>query len=276
MSAGAQVKTTAMNNATQMSIADQNRWENARQYNLTNKLYNRNASENERHNMAGEANADRVTSWNTGGSIDATDQVAAGDIKAQITEMEMALGALDPADKDYQKKADAIQKRIASIKSGAAGMAGTRGGLTGGAPRLANIYGPKGSFTTSGSPLITAAGMAGAGRQDPRAAPAPVPVLPEATPQSSISQGGNMNVPGFNPEDYRIVPTPLGQTPTSPTLGGTLSNATPTAPTPAPAAAQPPAFDPWGPAPATLTPGASLFPATTPPAVTTPRAPFIW
>ena len=238
MSAGAQVKTTAMNNSTQMSIADANRWENARQYNLTNKLYNRNASENERHNMAGEANAERVTDWNTGGSIDATDRAAAGDVKAQIMEMELALQGLDKTDKDYLKKAEAITNRINGLRTAATGAGGTRGGLTGFAPRAGNMYGPKESFTTKGGKLLTAAGAAG----DPEP-PAPVPVLPEApTPVGSISQGGgNGSNIGFNPADYNITPTTLGQPFTTQTLGGTIANATPTAPAPIQAASGAPA-----------------------------------
>lgn len=253
MSAGAQVKTTAMNNATQMSIADANRWENKRQFNLTNKLYNRNADENERHNMAGEDNANRVTDWNTGGSIDATDRAAAGDIKAQIMEMELALQGLDKTDPDYAKKAEAITNRINGLRTAATGAGGTRGGLTGFAPRAGNMYGPKESFTTKGGKLLTAAGAAG----DPEP-PAPVPVLPEApTPVGSISQGGgNGSNIGFNPADYNIAPINLGYTPSTPTLSSTFSTTPAPVATPTPAPVATPA-----PAPA---PTRTFFPTVTP------------
>jgi len=269
MSAGAQVKTTAMNNATQIAISDANRWENKRQFNLTNRLYNRNADENERHNMAGEDNANRVTDWNTGGSIDATDRAAAGDVKAQIMEMEMALQGLDKTDPDYAKKAKAITDRISGLRTSAGGAAGTRGGLTGFAPRAGNMYGPKESFTTKGGKLLTAAGAAG----EPEA-PAPVPVLPEApTPVGSIRTAGEPTVlpAGTNLSQYT-----LGATTPTPTLTNTFSGTitgggynlggTPAAPPAAPPAASPaPAWTPGA--------GGVWIPTGAPSATPSPMAP---
>ena len=227
MSAGAQVKTTAMNNATQMAIADANRFENRRQFNLTNRLtnqlYNRNASENERHNLATEANADRVTAWNTGGSIDATDKAAAGDVQAQIMEMQMALEGLDKTDPDYDKKAAMISGRIKTLQAGANKAARTRGGLTGFAPRAGNMYGKNDSFTTEGGPLVTAAGEAGK-----KAKPAPVATPaagPAAKPASGWPSGIATDHVVRDSNGYTLPPGTTGLFPSStsvPTLSGSL------------------------------------------------------
>lgn len=155
MSAGAQVKTTAMNNATQMAIADANRFENKRQFNLTNRLYNRNASENERHNLATEGNADRVTDWNTGGAVDSEDKKAQGVINSHIAELQQSLDLLDKNDPKYAEKVAMIKGRIKTIMDGASVSSRTRGGLSGFATGVSKMY-SAGSFTTSAGNLLTA------------------------------------------------------------------------------------------------------------------------
>lgn len=299
MSAGAQVKTTAMNNATQIGIADANRFENRRQFNLTNQLYNRNASENERHNLSTEANADRITAWNTGGSIDATDKAAAGDVQAQIMEMQMALDGLDKSDPDYAKKAEMISGRIKALQAGANKAAGTRGGLTGFAPRAGNMYGKNESFTTEGGPLVTAAGGAGKGAKPvPAATPAAKPasswpsgiatdhavkdssgwILPPGT--TSLFPGSSSSTPTLSGSVFGGTATTLGGQP----LHGTITQGAPTAPapgTPAPAPGTPPPDPLWGPGGApTITPSTLGAPASVDlwgnpvPAAITPSAPL--
>ena len=155
MSAGAQVKTTAMNNATQMAIADANRFQQDRHFKLTNAFQNRQQSEVERHNMSSEANADRVTDWNTGGVVDSEDKKAQGLIDSQVSELEMSMNMLDPNDPKYAEKVAMIKGRIKTIRDGAANAAKTRGGLSGYAGGLSRMYGKDGSFTTQGGKLLT-------------------------------------------------------------------------------------------------------------------------
>lgn len=232
MAAGAQVKTTAMNNATQMAIANANRFENQRQFNMTNKLANRNADETQRHNMSVEGNADKVTAWNTGGSMDAEDQKAQGAIKAQITEMEMSLGLLDKNDPKYAEKAAEIQNRIKALRDGAANAMKTRGGLTAFSTHTASMYGGgtgRKSFTTSIGDILTGIG----GRKDPAPGAAPKPqsfnynsVQPDHvyTDSSGTHLPAGTDLKGYNisPVNKEGIDNRMSATTISPTLSQTL------------------------------------------------------
>ena len=287
MSAGAQVKTTAMNNATQMAIADANRFENSRQFNLTNKLYNRNASENERHNLAAEANADRVTAWNTGGQQEAGDREATGVITAHITDLETTLNSLDKSDPAYDKKAQYLRDRIKAIRDQGNKAAGSRGGLSGIAKGITGAYAKGGIFQGGiGTELTRIAGQSTPKAATPAAAP--VAKTPAATPSASgspvtvDSDSAGLTIKGLS--------SPLGShsiTPSTQTLGGNVFNATGTGQTnisgvttlggtpltgtitvggapataTAPAALTPPAFNPFGGGSTTITPS-TLSPTT--------------
>ncbi len=262
MSAGAQVKTTAMNNATQMAIADANRFENKRQFNLTNQLNNRNASESERHNLAVEGNADRVTAWNTGGQQAAGDEEAKGVISAHINDLTTTLNSLDKNDPAYEKKAQYLRDRIKSIQDGGNKAAGTRGGLSGFAKGITSTYAKGGLFEGIGKDLTR---IAGQGPNTPATPAAPAAKTPAAAPGVSGSgvtvdrDSAGLTIKGLS--------SPIGSysiTPSTQTLGGNVFNTTgattlggtpltgtitiggaPAATTP-PAATPPPAFDPFG------------------------------
>jgi hypothetical protein len=139
MSAGAQVKTTAMNNATQVGIADANRFENRRQFGLTNQLANRQQSEIERNNLASNAyndgmlaNTTRTTDFNTGGNVDIADNDAAQQGQTMLTMIDTQIQALDKSDPNYNAQVAALQQRRQSIANQlAAGKKAGRGGMTG-------------------------------------------------------------------------------------------------------------------------------------------------
>ena len=160
MSAGAQIKATAMNNDTMMAIKNADRVENRRQFNLTNALYNRNANENQRHNMAVEGINRTTADWNAGGSIAADDQKALGAVQGQITEMEMVLNNLDQNDPNYAAQAEMIRSRILSLKQGANSASKSMGGATGFAAQTGRMFDLKGgSFTVASGKLLEAAGL---------------------------------------------------------------------------------------------------------------------
>jgi hypothetical protein len=129
MSAGAQVKTTAMNNATQVGIADANRQQANRHFTLTNALANRQQSEVERNNMATNeynsgmlANNTTTTKWNTGGSAAAgvvqDDVAAGGEIAALTSQIDAMIGMLNPNDPNFEARKAQLTKRKQGIVDG--------------------------------------------------------------------------------------------------------------------------------------------------------------
>ena len=129
MSAGAQVKTTAMNNATQMAIADANRQQTNRHFTLSHALQNRQQSEVERNNMATNeynagmlANNTATTKWNAGGQMAAVtaqdDNAAAGELASLNTQIDTMIGQLSPNDPNYQGKKEALLRRKKAINDG--------------------------------------------------------------------------------------------------------------------------------------------------------------
>jgi len=272
MSAGAQVKTTAMNNATQMAIADANRFENQRQFNLTNKLYNRNASENERHNLSTEANADKITAWNTGGQQAAGDEEAKGIISAQINDLTTTLNSLDKNDPSYQKKAQYLRDRIKSIQDGGNKAAQTRGGLSGFAKGLANTYAKNGLFEGLGKEL-TRVGAQGPTPSAKPVAKTPSEISPVAVTSWPSSNGTVISLPsGSNINSFNLTG---GSAPA--TLSGSVFNMTGTGQTNLTGVTTlggQPVSGPLtiGPSSPATTPPATTPPATTPPAGTPPAA----
>lgn len=113
--AGAQVKTTAMNNASAQSIANANRRENARTFNLSYILDNRKADEEERYQGALNANATRVTDYQYG-AVDREDQKAAGIVKAHMMELQGELDGLDKNDPYSDAKRKYLESRLAALR----------------------------------------------------------------------------------------------------------------------------------------------------------------
>lgn len=139
MSAGAQVKTTAMNNSTQMAIADANRFEQRRQFGLTNQLANRQQSEVERNNLATNAynqgmlaNSTRTTDFNTGGNTDIADNEAYQQVEAMVAQIDSHIASLSTSDPNYAAKVAALKARQRQIREqmNAARKSG-RGGASG-------------------------------------------------------------------------------------------------------------------------------------------------
>lgn len=189
MSAGAQIKATAMNNDTQMAISNAARMENRRQFNLTHALAGRTANETQRHNMALEGISKQTTDWQTGGSIAADDQKALGAIQGQITEMEMVLNMLDKSDPQYAAKAAMIQGRIKSLRDGASRAAGARGGATGFATQTGRMFDANGaSFTGQAGNLLDAVAAANRPKATPQAKPLDTIKVP------TLNSGGTYNV----------------------------------------------------------------------------------
>lgn len=176
MSAGAQVKTTAMNNATQMAIADANRFENRRQFNLSNTLANRIQDDTAYNN-------NRITDFNTMGVFDQKDREAAGMIEAKIGELTSILNQFDPNSEEYL----AIQEEINNLRGTAnRGAARGRGGLAG-AAGYGNVDAKGNNAMTIRAGSIATLNQS---VQPGPTAPAPVPVekLPQAqTPTPAIA-----------------------------------------------------------------------------------------
>lgn len=147
MSAGAQVKTTAMNNATQIGIADANRFQQDRHFKLTNALQNRQQSEVERNNLATNAynqgmlaNTTRTTDFNTGGNVDIADNDAAQQGQTMLTMIDTQIQALDKSDPNYNAQVAALQQRRQAIANQlAAGKKAGRGGMSG----VMKVLGPE-------------------------------------------------------------------------------------------------------------------------------------
>ena len=122
MSAGAQVKTTAMNNNTQIAISDANRQQANRHFTLSHALQKRQQSEIERNNMATNeynsgmlANSTTTTKWNTGGQMDAAtdqaDQAAQGELNALVTQIDTMISQIHPNDPDAAAKKAQLEAR---------------------------------------------------------------------------------------------------------------------------------------------------------------------
>lgn len=123
MSAGAQVKTTAMNNATQIGIADANRFQQGKQFMLSHALATKTQAD-------AASNAERMTDWTTYGQFVQKDTEAAGSIEAKIGELTTTLNQLPKDSEQYL----AVLEEIENLRATANRAAGRGvGGLSGAA-----------------------------------------------------------------------------------------------------------------------------------------------
>lgn len=138
-SAGAQVKTTAMRNASDQSIANANRREEARKFNLGYILDNRKADEQERYQGAFNANATRTQDY-VEGAVSRGDAEAAGEVKARMLALQNQLNRLDKNDPNHKAKAKFLSDQITSLMNSARDAFNTKGQGRGLANKLVDLH----------------------------------------------------------------------------------------------------------------------------------------
>ena len=201
MSAGAQVKTTAMNNATQIGIADANRQQANRHFTLSHALQNRQQSEVERNNMATNeynsgmlANNTTTTKWNAGGMQDAAtdqaDQAAQGELNALVTQIDTMISTINPNDPDAAAKRAQLEARKKQYMDGFKGAGrGQKASYVKGIMGILNV--PKNNSGVIGTLATDLAGIPKGNKEyAPKpAAPALQPGDPGWSPQGSRTLG---------------------------------------------------------------------------------------